>query len=41
MIDVQSYIKFTDLISELDKDQLKELVSLLNEYLRVKDERER
>ena len=39
MIDVQSYIKFTELISELDVEQLKELVSLLNEYLRVEEER--
>ena len=28
MIDTQAYIKFTDLISELDKEQLKELVSI-------------
>ena len=40
MIDTQAYIKFTDLISELDKEQLKELVSLINEYLRVEEERE-
>lgn len=39
MVDVQSYIKFTDLISELDKKQLRELVSLINEYLRVEEER--
>lgn len=39
MIDVQSYTKFTDLISELDTEQLIELVNLINEYLRVKDER--
>ena len=39
MIDTQAYIKFTDLISELDKEQLKELVSLINEYLRVEEER--
>ena len=39
MIDIQSYSKFTDLISELDKEQLRELVSLINEYLRVEDER--
>lgn len=41
MVDAQSYMKFTDLISELDKEQLKELVSLINEYLRVEEERER
>lgn len=41
MIDTQAYIKFTYLISELDKDQLKELVNLINEYLRVEEERER
>ena len=40
MIDTQAYIKFTDLISELDKEQLKELVSLINEYLIVEEERE-
>lgn len=40
MVDAQSYIKFTDLISELDKEQLKELVNLINEYLRVEEERE-
>ena len=40
MIDTQAYIEFTDLISELDKEQLKELVSLINEYLRVEEERE-
>ena len=40
MIDTQVYVKFTDLISELDKEQLKELVSLINEYLRVEEERE-
>lgn len=39
MIDIQAYIKFTDLINELDKEQLKELVSLINEYLRVEEER--
>lgn len=39
MIDIQAYSKFTDLISELDKEQLRELVSLINEYLRVEDER--
>lgn len=41
MIDTQAYIKFTYLISKLDKDQLKELVNLINEYLRVEEERER
>ena len=41
MIDTQAYIKFTYLISERDKDQLKELVNLINEYLRVEEERER
>ena len=41
MIDIQVYHKFMDLISELDKEQLKELVSLINEYLRVEEERER
>lgn len=41
MIDTQAYIKFIDLISELDKEQLKELVNLINEYLRVEEERER
>ena len=41
MIDTQAYIKFTDLISELDKNQLKELVSLINEYLRVEEDREK
>ena len=41
MVDAQSYMKFTDLISELDKEQLRELVSLINEYLRVEEERER
>ena len=40
MVDAQSYMKFTDLISELDKEQLKELVNLINEYLRVEEERE-
>ena len=40
MIDTQAYIKFTDLINELDKEQLKELVNLINEYLRVEEERE-
>ena len=40
MIDTQAYIKFTDIISELDKEQLKELVRLINEYLRVEEERE-
>lgn len=39
MVDAQSYMKFTDLISELDKEQLKELVNLINEYLRVEEER--
>ena len=41
MIDIQVYNKFMDLISELDKEQLRELVSLINEYLRVEEERER
>lgn len=40
MIDTQAYIKFMDLINELDKEQLKELVDLINEYLRVEEERE-
>ncbi len=40
MIDIQAYIKFTDLISELDKEQLIELVNIINEYLRVEEERE-
>ena len=40
MIDTQAYIKFTDLINELDVEQLKELVNLINEYLRVEEERE-
>ena len=40
MIDTQAYSKFTDLISELDKEQLKELVNLINEYLRIEVERE-
>ena len=39
MIDTQAYIKFTDLISELDKEQLKELVNLINEYFRIEEER--
>lgn len=41
MIDTQAYIKFTDLISELNKEQLKELVNLINEYLRVDEYREK
>ena len=41
MIDTQAYIKFIDLINELDKEQLKELVSLINEYIRVEEGRER
>lgn len=41
MIDIQAYIKFTDLINELDVEQLKELVSLINEYLRVEEYREK
>ena len=41
MIDIQVYNKFMDLISELDKNQLKELVNLINGYLRVEEERER
>ena len=40
MIDKQAYIKFMDLINELDKEQLKELVNLINEYLRVEEKRE-
>ena len=40
MIDIQAYHKFMDLTNELDKEQLKELVSLINEYLRVEEERE-
>lgn len=40
MIDIQAYHKFMDLINELDKEQLKELVNLINEYLRVEMERE-
>ena len=40
MIDIQVYHKVMDLISELDKRQLKELVRLINEYLRVEEERE-
>lgn len=39
MIDTQTYIKFMDLINELDVEQLKELVRLINEYLRVEEER--
>lgn len=41
MIDTQAYSKFTDLISELDKEQLKELVNIINEYLRIEEERKR
>lgn len=41
MIDIQVYHKVMDLISELDKRQLKELVNIINEYLRVEEERER
>ena len=40
MIDIQAYHKFMDLISELDKEQLREIVNLINEYLRVEEERE-
>ncbi len=41
MIDIQVYNKFMDLINELDKEQLKELVNLINEYLRVEEAKER
>lgn len=40
MIDIQAYHKFMDLINELNKEQLREIVSLINEYLRVEMERE-
>lgn len=39
MIDTHAYIEFIDLIGKLDTEQLIELVNLINEYLRVKDER--
>ena len=41
MIDTQAYIKFIDLINELDKEQLIELVNLINGYLIIEEERER
>ena len=41
MIDIHAYHKFMDLINELDKEQLKELVNLINEYLRVEEDREK
>ncbi len=41
MIDIQIYHKVMDLISESDKRQLKELVNIINEYLRVEEERKR
>ena len=41
MINTKTYIKVMDLISELNKEQLKELVNLINDYLRVEEEREK